>query len=48
MGASVFAVNPDGTIFDYMEQMVEPTGDAEYYGQGGKVLLKLSKKKSLT
>ena len=35
MGASVFAVNPDGTIFDYMEQMVEPTGDAEYYGQGG-------------
>ena len=26
MGASVFAVNPDGTIFDYMEQMVEPTG----------------------
>ena len=35
MGASVFAVNPDGTIFDYMERMVEPTGDAEYYGQGG-------------
>ena len=35
MGASVFAVNPDGTLFDYMEQMVEPTGDAEYYGQGG-------------
>lgn len=35
MGASVFAVNPDGTIFDYMERMVETTGDAEYYGQGG-------------
>ena len=35
MGASVFAVNPDGTIFDYMEQLVAPTGDAEYYGQGG-------------
>lgn len=38
MGASVFAVNPDGTIFDYLDQQVEPTtADAEYYenGQGG-------------
>ena len=35
MGASVFAVNPDGTIFDYLDQIVEPTGDAAYYGEGG-------------
>lgn len=35
MGASVFAVNPDGTIFDYLDQIIEPTGDAAYYGEGG-------------